>query len=87
MQRLEPTALMDLADEPEVVATAEMVETETYSPAQAPTAAMVETAATQEQQAPEALTASPATAATVVSAATVGQVFMEVTPQQHLPRA
>ena len=72
MRRLEPTALMDLADEPEMVATAEMVETETYSPAQAPTAAMVETAATQEQQAPEALTDSPATAATVVLAATAG---------------
>jgi hypothetical protein len=78
---------MDLADEPEVVEPAEMVETETYSPAQAPTAAMVETAATQEQQAPGSLTDSPATAATVVSAATVGQISMEIMPQQHLPRA
>ena len=54
MRQLEPTGLLDLADEPEVVAPAEMAETETYSLAQAPTVEMVETAATQVQQAPEA---------------------------------
>jgi hypothetical protein len=54
LQRLELTALLDLADEPEVVAPAEMAETETHSRAQAPMVAMVETAATQVQQAPEA---------------------------------
>ena len=85
MQQLEPTALVDLAAEPEMVALVETAETET--PAQMPTAAAVETAATQERQAPDSLTDSPATAATVVSAATVGQISMEITPQQHLPRA
>jgi hypothetical protein len=54
LQRLELTALLDLADEPEMAAPAEMAETETHSRAQAPMVAMVETAATQVQQAPEA---------------------------------
>jgi pyrimidine operon attenuation protein/uracil phosphoribosyltransferase len=81
-------ALMDLADEPEMVAPAEMAETETSSRAQAPMVAMVETAATLVQQAPATeVTDSPVTAATAVPAEPVGPELMEVTPTLPMPLA
>jgi hypothetical protein len=82
MQRLEPTGLKDLADEPEVAALVETVETETHPQAQVPKVAMVETAATQEQQGQVAslLADSPATAETVVPAEQVGLALMDPTP-------
>jgi len=87
LQRLEPTGLLDLADGPEVVAPAEMAETETHSRAQAPTVEMVETAATLVQQAPDFLSDSPVTAATAVPAEPVGPELMEVTPTLPMPLA
>jgi len=87
LQRLEPTGLLDLADGPEVVAPAEMAETETHSRAQAPTVEMVETAATLVQQAPDFLSDRPETAATAVPAELVGPAQMEVTPLLMIPLA
>jgi hypothetical protein len=85
MQRLEPTALVDLAVEPEMVATVETVEPET--PAQMLTVAVVEKAATLVQQAPDFLSDSPVTAATAVPAEPVGPELMEVTPTLPMPLA